>query len=191
MFELPQLSYSLNELEPYISQKTMEFHYYKHHQTYINNLNELIAGTEFENMELEKIIQLTADDEKQKPIFNNAAQVWNHNFFWKVLSPVAKHEPDGKLLEDIKRDFGSFENLKVQFKDAAVKQFGSGWAWIVRNPDGHLSIMKTSNADNPVAHGLQAIMTIDVWEHAYYLDYQNRRADFVQTVIENLIDWKE
>ena len=191
MFKLPLLSYELDALAPYISKNTMEFHYLKHHQTYVDNLNKLIAGTEFENMALEEIVQKTARKPEYTAIFNNAAQVWNHTFFWNCMRPNGGSRPQGRLLEDIIKTFGSYEDFCKEFKAAALAQFGSGWAWLVRRADGGLEIMKTANADNPLAHGLEALITIDVWEHAYYLDYQNRRGDFIDAFLNHLVDWKE
>lgn len=191
MFKLPPLNYKLDELEPYISLRTMEFHYYKHHQTYIDNLNKLIAGTEFENMALPAIIKQTAGKSEYTSIFNNAAQTWNHTFFWNSMTPNGGGKPHGALLDEITNSFGSYENFRQEFKDAALAQFGSGWAWLIRKDDGHLAIMKTSNADNPLAHDLEALLTIDVWEHAYYLDYQNRRGDFIDAFLNHLANWKE
>ena len=191
MFKLPTLNYELDALVPYISKNTMEFHYLKHHQTYVDNLNKLIAGTEFENMALEEIVQKTVGKPEYTAIFNNAAQVWNHTFFWNCMRPNGGSRPQGRLLEDIIKTFGSYEDFCKEFKAAALAQFGSGWAWLVRRADGGLEIMKTANADNPLAHGLEALITIDVWEHAYYLDYQNRRGDFVDAFLNHLIDWKE
>lgn len=190
MFTLPKLDYELNALEPYISQNTMEFHYLKHHKTYVDNLNKLVSGTEFENMPLEEVIKATAGNPKHTAIFNNAAQAWNHAFFWHCLAPNGGKEPKGQLLAEIITDFGSFENLKAELKNAAVSQFGSGWAWLLRNTEGKLAVMKTSNADNPLAYGLYPLLAIDVWEHAYYLDYQNRRADFVDALLNHLINWQ-
>ena len=191
MFKLPPLNYKLDELEPYISRNTMEFHYLKHHQTYIDNLNKLIAGTEFENMALPEIVKNTAGKPEYTAIFNNAAQTWNHTFFWNSMRPNGGGKPQGHLLEEITRSFGSYENFRKEFKDAALAQFGSGWAWLVRTDKEHLAIMKTLNADNPLAHDLEAVLTIDVWEHAYYLDYQNRRGDFIEAFLEHLVNWKE
>ena len=191
MFKLPTLNYELDALVPYISKNTMEFHYLKHHQTYVDNLNKLIAGTEFENMALEEIVQKTVGKPEYTAIFNNAAQVWNHTFFWNCMRPNGGSRPQGRLLEDIIKTFGSYEDFCKEFKAAALAQFGSGWAWLVRRADGGLEIMKTANADNPLAHGLEALITIDVWEHAYYLDYQNRRGDFIDAFLNHLVDWKE
>jgi Fe-Mn family superoxide dismutase len=183
-FELPKLSYALNALEPVISQKTLEFHYGKHHQAYVNNLNNLVPGTKFENATLESIIK-----EADGGIFNNGAQVWNHTFFFNSLAPNAGGEPSGSLADAIKKDFGSFAEFKEKFSKSAVTLFGSGWAWLVKNGDGKLEIVQESNAGNPLRKGLTPILTCDVWEHAYYLDYQNRRPDFVESFWK-LVDWK-
>lgn len=191
MFKLPILNYELDALVPYISKSTMEFHYLKHHQTYVDNLNKLIAGTEFENMALEEIVQKTVGKPEYTAIFNNAAQVWNHTFFWNCMRPNGGSRPQGRLLDDIIKTFGSYEDFCKEFKAAALAQFGSGWVWLVRRADGGLEVMKTANADNPLAHGLETLITIDVWEHAYYLDYQNRRGDFVEAFLNHLVDWKE
>lgn len=188
-FELPELPYAENALEPYISKSTIEFHYGKHHRAYVDNLNKLIAGTEFEHKTLEQIVEETAGKSEYNAVFNNAAQAWNHAFFWNCMMPAGGGEPVGELKEKIVRDFGSYDKFCEDFLNAAVSQFGSGWAWLVEDKAGRLSVMKTGNADNPLAHGLKALMTVDVWEHAYYLDYQNRRADFVKTFITNLIKW--
>ena len=188
-FELPELPYAENALEPYISKSTIEFHYGKHHRAYVDNLNKLIAGTEFEHKTLEQIVEETAGKSEYSAVFNNAAQAWNHAFFWNCMMPAGGGEPVGELKEKIVRDFGSYDKFCEDFLNAAVSQFGSGWAWLVEDKAGRLSVMKTGNADNPLAHGLKALMTVDVWEHAYYLDYQNHRADFVKTFITSLIKW--
>ncbi len=187
-FELPALPYALNALEPYISQRTMEFHYGKHHKTYVDNLNRLIAGTPYENMSLEEIVRATVDKPEAVAIFNNAAQAWNHDFFWKSMRPNGGGEPAAALKERIERDFGSVENFKQEFKNAAVSQFGSGWAWLA-DDNGTLKVIKTSNADTPLAHGLIPLLTLDVWEHAYYLDYQNLRPSFADAYLEHLVNW--
>ena len=187
-FELPALPYALNALEPYISQRTMEFHYGKHHKAYVDNLNRLIAGTPYENMFLEEIVRATVDKPEAAAIFNNAAQAWNHDFFWKSMRPNGGGEPEAALKERIERDFGSVENFKQEFKNAAVSQFGSGWAWLA-DDNGTLKVVKTSNADTPLAHGLTPLLTLDVWEHAYYLDYQNLRPSFADAYLEHLINW--
>lgn len=190
MFDLPPLPYALDALAPYISAETMNYHYHKHHQTYIDNLNKLIKGTPFENMSLKEIIVKTAKDEKSQAVFNNAAQAWNHTFFWNSMTPNGGQLPPKELAEQIDRDFGSYENFKTEFKQAATTQFGSGWAWLVQDKNGKLSVMKTGNADNPLVYGLTPIITCDVWEHAYYLDYQNRRGDFVDGYLNHLVNWK-
>ena len=190
VFDLPPLPYEMNALEPYISTTTMEFHYGKHHRTYVDNLNKLVKGTRFEEMPLEKIVKETAGNPEFTAIFNNAAQAWNHDFFWKSMSPNGGGAPKGELAEKINRDFGSYENFRQEFKNAATTQFGSGWAWLAEKDD-KLQVVKTSNADTPLAHGLTPLITVDVWEHAYYLDYQNRRADFVDAYLDHLVNWKE
>jgi Fe-Mn family superoxide dismutase len=188
-FQLPPLPYSQDALEPYISGRTMSFHYGKHHQTYVDNLNKLVAGTPLAGQPLEKIIRETAGAADKAPIFNNAAQVWNHTFFWQNMRPKGGGQPTGRLLELINKSFGSFDEFKKTFVDNGVAQFGSGWVWLVQ--DGNtLKVAKTPNADNPMAHGQTALLTCDVWEHAYYLDYQNRRKDFVQTYLDNLVNWE-
>jgi Fe-Mn family superoxide dismutase len=183
-FELPALPYAKNALAPVISEETIEFHYGKHHQTYVTNLNKLIAGTEFEKLSLEEIIRKASGG-----VFNNAAQVWNHTFFWKCMSPKAGGEPKAQLADSLRQKFGSFEEFRKKFVEAAVTQFGSGWAWLVKNADGSLSIEQTSNAGNPLTAGKSPLLTCDVWEHAYYIDFRNRRADFVEAFFK-LIDWR-
>lgn len=189
MFTLSPLPYPQNALEPYMSAKTLEFHHGKHHQTYIDNLNKLIQNTEFENLSLEEIILKTSNKPEYTSIFNNAAQTFNHNFFFFHLSPNGGQKPDIKLLGRIEKTFGSYDHFKNEFKNAAISQFGSGWTWLTEDKNGNLSILKTSNADTPIAHGLTALATIDVWEHAYYLDFQNRRADFIETFLTHLLKW--
>ena len=183
-FELPKLNYEIDKLAPVISKQTMEFHYGKHHQAYVNNLNNLLLGTKFENATLETIIC-----EADGAIFNNAAQIWNHTFYFQSFSTTGGGEPTGKLADVITRDFGSFAAFKENFSKAAVTLFGSGWAWLVKNKDGKLEIVQESNAGNPLRKGLVPILTCDVWEHAYYLDYQNRRPDYV-AAFWNIVDWK-
>lgn len=182
-FELPKLPYALNALEPHISKNTLEFHYGKHHQAYVNKLNGLIPGTEFENASLEDIVK-----KSEGGIFNNGAQIWNHTFYFMQFSPNGGGEPQGKLAEAINQKFGSFENFKTEFNNASATLFGSGWAWLAKNADGTLEIVKESNAGNPLRNGLTPILTIDVWEHAYYLDYQNKRPDYIESFWK-LIDW--
>lgn len=190
MFSLKFLPYNLKALEPYISEQTLNFHYNKHHQAYVNNLNTLIEGSDMSKMSLEDIIKASAGEENKKSIFNNAAQVYNHDFFWNCLSPVnEKIEIPTVLLSLIERDFGSLENMLSEFKQVALSQFASGWAWLVKDGDS-LKIMKTANADTAFLHGVFPILVLDVWEHAYYLDYQNKRGDFIDAVLNNLINWE-
>ena len=181
--KLPELPYSLDALEPIISRKTLEFHYGKHHQAYVNNLNNLIPGTEFEDADLETIIR-----KAEGGIYNNAAQVWNHTFYFSGFSPAEKTYPTGTLAEKINKQYGSPEEFKELFAKAAATLFGSGWAWLVAKSDGSLDIVQTSNAGNPLRDGLKPILTCDVWEHAYYLDYQNRRPDYIKGFWE-MVDW--
>ncbi|MFA7088068.1 MAG: superoxide dismutase [Patescibacteria group bacterium] len=189
MFILSPLPFAKSALEPHISSQTLDFHYGKHHQAYIDNLNKLVAGTVLETVPLEDIIMKTAGSISQVAIFNNAAQVYNHDFFWKSLRPAdATLEPSIRLMAALESSFGSFDSFLNEFKAVALGQFGSGWAWLVK--DGEvLKIIKTANADTPIAHGLKPLLAIDVWEHAYYLDYQNRRADFVEAILHNLLNW--
>ena len=187
-FELPALPYAPTALEPHMSARTFEFHYGKHHKTYVDNLNKLVAGTPWENASLETVIMESAKDEAKKGVFNNAAQVWNHTFFWHCMKPNGGGKPTGKLAEMIDAAFGSFDEFKAKFKDAALTQFGSGWAWLALD-NGKLAIVKTANAETPMTSGKKAILTCDVWEHAYYLDYQNRRGDMVQAFLDNLVNW--
>ncbi len=181
--ELPRLPYAMDALNPYISKQTLEFHYGKHHQAYVNNLNKLIVGTEFENATLEDIIRKASGG-----IFNNGAQVWNHTFYWNCMKPKGGGEPSGNLLESIVRNFGSFSEFKEKFSTAAATLFGSGWVWLVKKPDGSLDITQESNAGNPLRSGLTPLLTIDVWEHAYYLDKQNMRPNYISD-FWNLVDW--
>ncbi len=184
IFDLPKLPYDIHALEPLISGKTLEFHYGKHYQAYITNLNNLIPGSKFENSNLETIIK-----EADGPIFNNAAQVWNHTFYFMSLKSENGHVIKGLFAEAIKESFGSFAELKETFSKAAVSLFGSGWVWVVKNSKNSLEILQTSNAGNPLRNRLQPLLTCDVWEHAYYLDYQNRRIDYVNA-FWNLINWE-
>jgi len=175
--ELPALPYEKNALEPVISAETIEYHYGKHHQTYVNNLNNLIPGTEFENMSLEDIVTKSSGG-----IFNNAAQVWNHSFYWNCLSPNGGGEPSGALAEAINAKFGSFDAFKEAFSKSAATNFGSGWTWLVKTADGGVDIHNTSNAGNPLTEGLTPLMTVDVWEHAYYVDYRNARPKYLEAL---------
>jgi superoxide dismutase, Fe-Mn family len=182
--KLPVLPYSANALVPVISAETLDYHYGKHHKTYVDNLNKLIPGTEFENLPLEDIIRKAAGG-----IFNNAAQVWNHTFYWNSLSPEGGGEPGGDLAKAVVKTFGSFEVFKEKFSAAAVGQFGSGWAWLVKNVDGTIAVEATSNAGNPLKDGKKPLITCDVWEHAYYIDYRNARAKYVEGYWK-LVNWK-
>jgi superoxide dismutase, Fe-Mn family len=183
-FTLPPLPYSMSALAPHISEETLEYHYGKHHQTYVNNLNKLIEGTPFEKATLEDIIK-----KANGPLFNNAAQVWNHTFYWNCLSPNGGSEPTGVLAEKIQKAFGSFAQFKEEFTKAAVGAFGSAWAWLVIDKSGHLKIMTTSNAGTPMTEEAHAILTCDVWEHAYYIDYRNKRPDYL-TGFWELVNWE-
>jgi len=187
-FELPPLPYDKSALEPHMSAKTLEFHHDKHHQAYVTNLNSLVKDTPMANQSLEEIIRATAKDDSKAGIFNNAAQVWNHTFFWNSMKPKGGGQPSGAVAEKINQAFGSYDKFKEQFKQAGVTQFGSGWAWLVAE-GGQLKVTKTPNAVNPMAQGQTALLTCDVWEHAYYLDYQNRRPDFVETFLNSLVNW--
>jgi len=186
---LPPLPWAENALDPVISANTISFHYGKHHKTYVDNINKLIAGTEFAELPLEKIISGSAGKADKAGIFNNAAQTWNHTFYWHSLSPKGGGEPPAALKEKIEASFGSVADLKKELSAAAVSQFGSGWAWLVAD-GGKLKIVKTGNAETPLTQGVKPLLTIDVWEHAYYLDYQNKRADHVNAVLDKLINWE-
>uniref|UniRef100_UPI0040472D57 superoxide dismutase n=1 Tax=Cyanobium sp. TaxID=2164130 RepID=UPI0040472D57 len=185
---LPALPYGLDALEPHISRSTLEFHHGKHHAGYVTNLNNLVAGTDLEAKSLEETVQAVAGDASKASVFNNAAQVWNHSFYWQCMKPGGGDRPTGALADKINADFGSFEAFVEQFKTAGATQFGSGWAWLVLD-GGTLKVTKTANADLPLAHGQTALLTMDVWEHAYYLDYQNRRPDYMTTFLEKLVNW--
>ncbi|MBL7481617.1 superoxide dismutase [Legionella bononiensis] len=182
-FTLPQLPYALDALAPHISKETLEYHYGKHHNAYVNNLNKLIVGTEFETMSLEDIIM-----KAKGGIFNNAAQVWNHTFYWHSLSPNGGGEPKGTLAEAINKNFGTFAAFKEQFTQTAATTFGSGWAWLVQDATGAMKIISTSNAGTPMTDGLTALLTCDVWEHAYYIDYRNLRPDYINA-FWSLVNW--
>jgi Fe-Mn family superoxide dismutase len=187
-FVLPPLPYPESALEPVISARTISFHYGKHHRGYVDKLNKLVLGTELADESLENIIRTTADDEQRQDVFNNAAQVWNHIFYWNSLRAKGGAAPSGALAERIEASFGSLEVCKAELLKAATAQFGSGWVWLIQEGD-KLRITRTANADNPLAHGVKPLLTVDVWEHAYYLDYQNRRTDYVKAVLERLINW--
>lgn len=183
-FTLPELPYQTDALAPVISQETIDYHYGKHLQAYINNLNNLIAGTPFEDADLETIVK-----KSDGALFNNAAQTWNHTFYFNTFSPDARRVPEGKLLAAIEKEWGSFENFKKEFTAAGNAIFGSGWVWLAKTPTGKLVILKESNAGNPLTKGYTPLLGIDVWEHSYYLDYQNRRADHLEA-LWTIIDWK-
>ena len=186
---LPPLPYADSALNPVISANTLGFHYGKHHKAYVDNLNKLIAGSDLADLSLEKIIAAVAGKADKTAIFNNAAQTWNHTFYWKSLRPNGGGEPPAALKHKIEASFGSVDALKKELATAATTQFGSGWAWLVADGD-KLRVVKTANADLPLTAGLKPLLTIDVWEHAYYLDYQNRRADYVNALIDKLINWE-
>ncbi|MEA3449148.1 MAG: superoxide dismutase [Bacteroidota bacterium] len=184
-FTLPNLPYAKDALEPKISKQTLEFHYGKHHQTYVNKLNGLIEGTDYENMSLEDIVV-----KSDGGTFNNAAQAWNHQFYWESLSPDGGGTPSGKIADAINQQWGSFENFKGEFSEKAATLFGSGWAWLVKTKAGKLEIMQGQNAENPMTEGHTPLLTCDVWEHAYYLDVQNKRPDYIENFFD-LINWNK
>lgn len=188
MLQLDPLPYAKNALAPFISENTLNFHYDKHHMGYLNNLNKLVEGTDFATATLEKIITDAHGKPEKTAVFNNAAQVWNHTFYWNSMKPNGGGKPSGALLNKINETWGDFDAFVTAFKEAGATQFGSGWAWLVLK-DGALSIMKTGNADLPMVHGAAALLTCDVWEHAYYLDYQNRRVDYIGEFLSNLVNW--
>lgn len=181
---LPKLPYPIDALEPYLSQETIEFHYGKHHSAYVNKLNELIIGTEFEKMPLEEIIKKSSGE-----IFNNAGQTWNHNFYWRCLKPTSSDYQSTQINDQINNTFGSLEKFKETFKKNALGNFGSGWTWLVKNRDGSIAIKNTSGAENPILSGQTPLLTCDIWEHAYYIDYRNGRAKYVDA-FWNLVNWK-
>ncbi len=185
---LPELPYPEDALSPHISGKTLEFHHGKHHNAYVVNANKLLEGSDLAKESLETIIKETGVDASKQAIFNNVAQVWNHSFYWKCMKPGGGGPPTGAIAQKIDADFGSFEKFSNAFKNAGATQFGSGWGWLVLKDD-KLQVMKTANADTPVAQGLKPLLTVDVWEHAYYLDYQNRRPDYLNIFVEKLINW--
>jgi Fe-Mn family superoxide dismutase len=187
-FELPPLPYAKNALEPHISAKTLEFHHDKHHRAYVDTLNKLVKDTPLAGKSLEEIIRLTAKNNSQVLIFNNAAQAWNHEFFWHSMKPKGGGKPAGVLAQRIENELGGLANFKQDFIKAGLGQFGSGWVWLALN-QGKLQIVKTTNAINPIVLGLVPLLTCDVWEHAYYLDYQNRREDFLETFFSQLANW--
>lgn len=182
-FQLPELPYAKNALEPHISAETLDYHYGKHHQTYVDKLNGLVEGTDLANKSLEDIVRSSDGG-----VFNNAAQIWNHTFYWHCLSPNGGGQPGGKLGKMIERDFGSFDEFKKKFTETAINTFGSGWAWLVQNPDGKLAITSTSNAQTPLTGEATPLLTCDVWEHAYYIDYRNARPKYMDA-FWNLVNW--
>ena len=182
-FELEKLPYAKGALAPHLTEETLTFHYEKHHQAYMTNLKNLLEGKPEQDKTLEEIVKSSSGG-----VFNNAAQVWNHTFYWNSMKPSGGGEPTGKLADAIKKDFGSFADFKKAFQDAAVKQFGSGWAWLVKD-GGKLAIVTTGNADTPMKDGKTCLMTCDVWEHAYYIDYRNLRAKYVETFLNSLVNW--
>jgi Fe-Mn family superoxide dismutase len=187
-YELPPLPYDYNDLDPFITAKTLEFHHDKHHAAYVTNYNNLIKDTPYADQTIEEVIKATYGDASKAGVFNNGAQAWNHTFYWNGMKKGGGGTPSGALADKITADFGSFDQFKDQFKTAATTQFGSGWAWLVLD-NGTLKITKTSNADNPIAQGQTPLLTCDVWEHAYYLDYQNKRPDYVSDFLNSLVNW--
>ena len=187
-FTLPALPYAKDALAPHISANTLDFHHGKHHNAYVTNLNNLTDGSPLANASLEEVIKDVAGDSSKAGVFNNAAQTWNHSFFWNCMKPGGGGAPTGELAQEIDKAFGGYAKFAEEFKNAAVTQFGSGWAWLVVD-GGKLKVVKTANADTPMTKGQVPLLTIDVWEHAYYLDYQNRRPDFIQTFIDHLVNW--
>ncbi|WP_427157051.1 superoxide dismutase [Aliinostoc sp. HNIBRCY26] len=188
-FTQPPLPYAFDALEPYgMKAETFEYHYGKHHKAYVDNLNKLTEGTDLADKSLEEVIQISFKDPSKAGIFNNAAQVWNHTFFWNSLKPAGGGAPTGDLAARINQDFGSFDKFKEEFSNAAATQFGSGWAWLV-DDGGTLKVIKTPNAENPLAHGKKALLTIDVWEHAYYIDFRNARPAFIKNFLDQLVNW--
>jgi Fe-Mn family superoxide dismutase len=183
-FELPPLPYAKDALAPHISEETLEYHYGKHHQTYVTNLNKMVEGTDFANSSLEEIIM-----NSEAGVFNNSAQVWNHTFYWSSMTPDGGGAPTGEVADAINSAFGSYDSFVEKFKEAATTQFGSGWAWLVDSGSG-LEIMKTANADLPMKHNAKALLTIDVWEHAYYIDFRNARPNYISTFVDSLINWE-
>ncbi|MFQ4140845.1 superoxide dismutase [Chlorogloeopsis sp. ULAP02] len=188
-FTQPPLPFPMDALESHgMKAETFEYHYGKHHKAYVDNLNKLTEGTELANKPLEEVIQISFKDSSKTGIFNNAAQVWNHTFFWNCLSPSGGGQPTGDLGSNIEKDFGSFDKFKEEFSNAAATQFGSGWAWLV-DDNGTLKVTKTPNAENPIVHGQKPLLTLDVWEHAYYIDFRNARPAFIKNFLDNLVNW--
>ncbi|MEA4811313.1 MAG: superoxide dismutase [Anaerolineaceae bacterium] len=185
---LPELPWDKNALAPVISANTLDFHHGKHHKAYVDKTQELIKGTEFEGKSVEEIMIATFDKPDKKVLYNNAAQIWNHNYYWKCLAPAGKVKPSAKLMKHIEKDFGSWDDFRKQLVQAGMTQFGSGWAWLVLE-NGKLSLLKTPNADDPWTETRKPVLTLDVWEHAYYLDYQNKRQAYLEAVIDQLVNW--
>jgi superoxide dismutase, Fe-Mn family len=188
-FSLPPLPYQDDALAPVISANTISFHYGKHHRAYFDNLNKLVEGTELASKSLDDVVKATHGDASKTAIFNNAAQAWNHTLYWNSMSPKGGGTPSGALADKIKDSFGDFAKFRQEFANAAITQFGSGWAWLVIGPDKKLQVIKTGNAETPMAQGTTCLLTCDVWEHAYYLDYQNRRPDYVNAWLDKLVNW--
>jgi superoxide dismutase, Fe-Mn family len=188
LITLPDLPYPKDALEPTISARTLEFHHGKHHKAYVDNTNKLIEGTDLANADIETIVKKAVGDASKVGLFNNSAQVWNHTFFWNCMKPNGGGQPTGSILDKIKSDLGGYDKFVEEFKNAGATQFGSGWAWLVLK-DGKLQVTKTANADTPMAHGVKPLLVVDVWEHAYYLDYQNRRPDYLTAFVDKLINW--
>jgi Fe-Mn family superoxide dismutase len=186
--KLPRLGYKADALEPYISEKTIEFHYGKHHQGYVDKTNKIIAGSPYADLPLEEIVKSTRGKSENLALFNNAAQVYNHTFYWNSMKPAGGGAPGGRIAQEIERNFGGYPKFSEAFSTASVTLFGSGWVWLVQDGDA-LKIIQTANADTPIADGLNPLLTIDVWEHAYYLDYQNQRGAYVKSFLEHLVNW--
>jgi Fe-Mn family superoxide dismutase len=188
-YELPPLPYEYTALEPHISKRTLEFHHDKHHAAYVNNFNAAVKGTDLDAKPIEAIIKATANDAGKAAVFNNGAQAWNHTFYWQSMKPAGGGAPSGALAKKIDADFGGYDKFVEAFKAAGATQFGSGWAWLVLDGD-KLQVTKTPNADNPLTKNQRPLLTMDVWEHAYYLDYQNRRPDYISTFLDKLVNWE-
>lgn len=187
-YELPPLPYDYSALEPHVSKSTLEFHHDKHHAAYVRKYNDAVQGTDLDSKPIEEVIKAIADDPDQSGLFNNAAQAWNHTFYWHSMKPGGGGQPSGELVKKVEADFGSFEKFVDAFKSAGATQFGSGWAWLVL--DGNtLKVTKTPDAVNPLTSGQTPLMTMDVWEHAYYLDYQNQRPSYIDAFLENIVNW--
>jgi superoxide dismutase, Fe-Mn family len=186
---LPNLNYAQNALAPHLSPETFEYHYGKHHKAYVDNGNKLLEGSDLAGLTQEEIIRKTSGDAARAGIFNNVAQVWNHTFYWNSMAPKGGGLPKGNLLERIVRDFGAYENFKTAFATAGATQFGSGWAWLVVGKAGTLEVVKTANAETPISKGLKPLITMDVWEHAYYIDYRNARPKYIEVFLNNLVNW--